>query len=145
MAHPENLDRLVRRVAAQVRRRRAEHHAIRGAFWASLLAVVVIALKGPIGPRALAIAIGLVVAGALAGALWGVLKRTSQTDAARLADRAFGLEDRVTTALEWAERPDRTPLVDALVSDATERVSALTPRTIVQRIMPREARFLPVP
>jgi hypothetical protein len=145
MAHPENLDRLVRRVAAQVRRRRAEHHALRGAFWASLPAVVVIALKGPIGPHAVAIAIGLVVAGALGGALWGFVKRTSQTDAARLADRAFGLEDRVTTALEWAERPDRTPLVGALVSDATERVSALTPRTIVRRIMPREARFLPVP
>ena len=145
MAHPENLDRLVRRVAAQVRRRRAEHHALRGAFWASLPAVVVIALKGPIGPRAVAIAVGLVVAGALAGAAWGLLKRTSQTDAALLADRAFGLEDRVTTALEWAERADRTPLVDALVTDATERVAALAPRTIVKRILPREARFLPVP
>src|SRR3546814_9073441 len=42
LAHPVSLDRLVRRVAAQVRRRRAEHHAIRGAFWASLPAVVVI-------------------------------------------------------------------------------------------------------
>ena len=73
MAHPEHLDRLVRRVAAQVRRRRAEHHALRGAFWASLPAVVVIALKGPIGSRALAIAVGLVVAGAVGGALWGFL------------------------------------------------------------------------
>ncbi len=145
MAHPDTLDRLVRRVAAQVRRRRAEHHALRGAFWAALPAVVVLALKGPIGPRAVAIAASLVAAGALGGALWGLLKRTNQTDAARLADRAFALEDRVTTALEWAERPDRTPLVDSLVSDATARVSALSPRTIVRRILPREARFLPVP
>ncbi|HEX3176024.1 MAG TPA: hypothetical protein VHZ49_05060 [Methylomirabilota bacterium] len=145
MAHPETLDRLVRRVAAQVRWRRAEHHALRGAFWASLPAVVVIALKGPIGPRAIAIAAALVVGGVLAGALWGVLKRTADADAARLADRAFGLEDRVATALEWAERPDRTPLVEALVRDATARVSALSPRTIVRRIVPREARFLPVP
>jgi hypothetical protein len=145
MAHPEPLDRLVRRVAAQVRRRRAEHHALRGAFWAALPAVVVIALKGPIGPRAIAIAIALVVLGALAGAVWGLLKRTSQTDAARLADRAFGLDDRVATALEWVDRPDRTPLVEALVADATARVGALSPRTIVRRIVPREARFLPVP
>jgi hypothetical protein len=144
MAHPDTLDRLVRRVAAQVRRRRAEHHALRGAFWASLPALVVVALKGPIGPRAVAIAVALVVAGILGGALWGLLKRTNATDAARLADRAFGLEDRVATALEWAERPDRTPLVDALVSDAIARVSALSPRTIVRRIVPREARFLPV-
>jgi hypothetical protein len=144
MAHPETLDRLVRRVAAQVRRRRAEHHALRGAFWASLPAVAVIALKGPIGPRAVAIAIALVVVGALAGAVWGLVKRAGQADVARLADRAFGLEDRVATALEWAERPDRTPLVESLVADATERVSALSPRTIVRRIVPREARFLPV-
>ena len=145
MAHPETLDRLVRRVAAQVRRRRAEHHALRGAFWASLPAVAVVALKGSIGPRAVGIAIALVVAGALAGAVWGLVKRTGQADVARLADRAFGLEDRVATALEWAERPDRSPLVDALVADATERVSALSPRTIVRRILPREARILPVP
>src|SRR6185436_11648404 len=91
MAHPETLDRLVRRVAAQVRRRRAEHHALRGAFWASLPAVAVVALKGSIGPRAVPIAIGLVATGLVIGALWGLLKRTSEADAARLADRAFGL------------------------------------------------------
>jgi hypothetical protein len=47
--------------------------------------------------------------------------------------------------LEWAERPDRTPLVDALVADATARVESLPPRHIVRRITPREVRFLPVP
>jgi hypothetical protein len=145
MAHPETLDRLVRRVTAQVRRRRAEHHAVRGAFWAALPAVVVIVLKGPIGPWAMAIAVALVLGGALVGAIWGLVKRTSQGDAARLADRAFGLEDRVATALEWAERPDRTPLVEALVADATARVTALSPGSIVRRILPREAKFLPVP
>jgi hypothetical protein len=79
------------------------------------------------------------------GAVWGALKRTNRADAARLADRAFGLEDRVATALEWAQREDRTPLVDALVADATARVERVQPRHIVRRIVPREARFLPVP
>ncbi len=139
------LDRLVRRVGAQVRRRRVEHHALRGFFWASLPAVALLALKGPLGPRALPAAAALLVAGVLLGAAWGALKQTSRADAARLADRAFGLEDRVATALEWAERPDRTPLVDALVADATARVERLEPRHIVRRILPRETRFLPVP
>src|SRR5207248_3851357 len=49
------------------------------------------------------------------------------------------------TALEWAERPDRTALVDPLVADATARVEALQSRHIIRRIVPREARFLPVP
>ena len=139
------LDRLVRRVSAQVRWRRVEHYALRGFFWASLPAVALLAIKGGIGSLALSIAAVLLVLGALLGAAWGALKRTTRADAARLADRAFGLEDRVATALEWAERPDRTPLVDALVADATARVEALHPRQIVQRILPRETRFLPVP
>jgi hypothetical protein len=139
------LDRLVRRVMAQVRWRRIEHYALRGLFWASLPAIAVLALKGAFGPQALVGAAALLVAGPLVGAAWGALKRTSRADAARLADRAFGLEDRVATALEWAERPDRTPLVEALVADATARVENLAPRQIVRRIMPREVRFLPVP
>jgi hypothetical protein len=73
------------------------------------------------------------------------VRRVQAGDAARLADRAFGLDDRVATALEWAERPDRTPLVDVLVADAVARVSALEPRRVVRRVLPVEARWLPVP
>src|SRR5215470_6752093 len=86
------LDRLVRRVAAQVRWRRIEHYAVRGFFWASLPAVALLVLKGIVGPLALPVAAALLVAGAVLGALWGALKRTSRGDAARLADRAFGLK-----------------------------------------------------
>jgi hypothetical protein len=43
MPNPETLDRLVRRVATEVRRRRVEHYAMRGAFWASLVAVLLLA------------------------------------------------------------------------------------------------------
>jgi hypothetical protein len=145
MAHPETLERLVRRVVAQVRWRRAEHHALRGAFWGSLPAVMALLLKGPIGPWALPVAGALVAGGALAGALWALTRRTSVADAARLADRAWGLEDRVATALEWAARPDRSPLVAALVADAVARAAALEPRRVVRRIVPKEGRFLPAP
>ncbi|HUF91130.1 MAG TPA: hypothetical protein VMR23_02060 [Candidatus Limnocylindria bacterium] len=139
------LDALVRRVAAQIRRRRAEHYALRGAFWTAVAAVVLLLLKGVIGPWAAPAAGALVVGGLLVGVLFGLTRPIPVADAARLADRAFGLEDRVATALEWAHRPDRTPLVAALVTDATERVQGLPPRAIVRRIMPREARMLPVP
>src|SRR5947199_6932504 len=139
------LERLVGQVSAQVRWRRVEHYALRGLFWASLLAVALLTLKGAVGPLALPAAGALLVLGVVLGAVWGAVQRTSRADAARLADRAFGLEDRVATALEWAERPDRTALVDPLVADATARVEALQSRHIIRRIVPREARFLPVP
>jgi hypothetical protein len=141
----EMLDRLVRRVAAQVRRRRIEHYALRGAFWGSLAAVVALALKAVLGPAALPLAGGLLMAGALAGGLWGGLKRTPPADAARLADRAWGLEDRVATAIDWAARPDRSPLVEALVADTLRRIERLQPRTAARRVIPRDGRFLPVP
>jgi hypothetical protein len=139
------LDALVRRVAAQIRRRPAEPDALRGAVWTAVAAVVILLLKGVAGPWAVPAAGALVVAGILAGVIFGLTRPIPVADAARLADRAFGLEDRVATALEWAHRPDRTPLVAALVTDATERVQGLPPRAIVRRIMPREARMLPVP
>ena len=101
MAHPETLDRLVRRVAAQVRRRRIEHYALRGAFWGSLVAVLALLFKQPLGGWALVVAGGALAVGTLGGALWGAMRRTPTADAARLADRAWQLEDRVATALEW--------------------------------------------
>ena len=145
MAHSDTLDRLVRRVAAQVRRRRIEHYTLRGAFWGALAAVVVLAVKGALGPWALPLAGGLFGAGALIGGLWGGLKRTPPADAARLADRAWGLEDRVATAIDWASRPERTPLVEALIADTLRRIETLEPRAAARRVIPRDGRFLPIP
>src|SRR4029453_9462138 len=139
------LERLVARVAAQVRRRRAEHYALRGAFWSSLAAVVVLLFKAPLGGWALPLAAGLVAAGALGGLAWGAFKRTPSSDAARLADRAWGLEDRVAPAIEGGGRPGRTPLVDAPVTDVLGRIDKLEPRVAARRVIPRDGRFLPIP
>ena len=145
MGEPQAIDILVRRVARQVRRRRAEHHALRGAFWGAAAAAALLVFKSLLGLVAVAAGGALVAAGALGGALWGLARRVDAADAARLADRAFALDDRVATALEWAARPDRTPLVDLLVADTITRVEALEPRQIVGRVIPVEGRWLPVP
>src|SRR5438034_11105789 len=137
MAHPQAIEVLVRRVAREVRVRRAEHWGLRGAFWGGLAAVVVLSFKAGLGTTALVVAPALVALGMVAGATYGLTKRVDPHDIARLADRAFDLADRVATALEWADHPDRTPLVDALVADTVERVSALESRQIVRRAIPR--------
>src|SRR5438128_797007 len=107
MAHPQAIEVLVRRVARQVGVRRAEHWGLRGAFWGALLAAAVLAFKAVLGLAALVLAPALVLLGALAGAAYGLARRVAPRDAARLADRAFSLADRVATALEWADHPDR--------------------------------------
>ena len=145
MTNAQALDRLVQRISTQVRWRRAEYHALRGLFYGAVGAVLLLAVKTPLGFWALPAAGGFVLLGLVAGALWGFLQRVPAADAARLADGAFELQDRVATALEWGGRADRTPLVDALLADAVARVEALAPRQIIRRLIPREARWLPVP
>jgi hypothetical protein len=143
-AHPE-LTTIVRRIAGQVRQRRAEHDALRGAFWGAVAGVVVLLAKTAFGVWAPLVAGGLVLGGLVLGALWGFARAVPPLDAARLVDRAYGLKDRVATALEWAGRTDRTPLVEALVADARARAAGLPARTIVPHLLPREARWFPLP
>jgi hypothetical protein len=143
--HPDALDRLVREVASQVRWRRAEHYGLRGLFWGAVAAVALLLFRTLLGPWAIAAAVAVLTLGTVTGALFGFLKRVAPADAARIADRAFGLSDRLSTALEWADRAERTRLVDSLVADATARVEALQARQVIARILPREARLLPIP
>src|SRR5262249_4602775 len=84
-------------------------------------------------------------AGVLGGAVWGALRRTPGADAARLADRAWELKDRVATALECAARPERTPMEEALIADAAARVQQLESRMAARRVIPRAGRLLPIP
>jgi hypothetical protein len=145
MAGPTVIERLVADVGRQIRLRRAEFYGLRGLFWGAVAAVAPLVVKESLGLWSYVTAAGLLIAGAAAGGLRGFLMRLPQSEAARLADRGYGLADRVSTALEWASRPDRTPIVDALVVDASTRVEQLGARRIIPRRMPREARLVPIP
>src|SRR5262245_4884991 len=133
MPDPTVLERLVSDVARQVRRRRAEYYGLRGLFAGALVALVPLLLRDPLGSLGLLGAGALVVVGALAGALYGALLTVPPADVARLADRGYGLQDRVATALEWGARPDRTPVVDAQVADAVAHVERVGRRPVIAR------------
>jgi hypothetical protein len=145
MPGPTVIERLVADVARQIRLRRAEFYGLRGLLWGAVAAVVPLVLKESLGIWSYAGAAFLLLAGAGAGAVWGFLLELPQAEAARLADRGYGLQDRMSTALEWGDRPDRTPIVDALVADAAARAEQLGARRIIPRRVPREAKFVPVP
>jgi len=139
------LERAVAGVGREVRIRRAEFYGLRGLFLGALAALVPLVLRDSLGVVGFAWAAACLAVGAIAGAVTGLLMRLPATEAARLADRGYGLQDRIATALEWADRPDRTPLVAALVADAVARVQALAGRPIIPRRIPREAKLVPVP
>src|SRR5438034_6693621 len=63
MDHPQTIEVLVRRVAREVRVRRAEHWGLRGAFWGALVAAAVLVFKAALGLAALAVAPALVALG----------------------------------------------------------------------------------
>ncbi len=139
------MEDLLRRIRREIRRRRAEFYGLRGAFWGGMAGLVVLLVKQGVGGTAPWLAGGLVLVGVVAGLVYGAARRIDRLDTARVADRAFGLHDRVATTLEWAERADRTPLVEALVADTRARVEALQMKRVVRHELPREARFLPLP
>jgi len=145
MTESPRIESLLRRVGREIRRRRAEYYGLRGAFWGAVAGVAVLLAKHALAGRAPWIAAGLMVLGATAGIVYGATRRVRRGDVARVADRAFGLDDRVATTLEWAGRPDRTPLVDSLVSDTVARVETLQIKRVVQRVIPREGQLLLFP
>jgi hypothetical protein len=145
MTESPRIEGLLRRIRREIRRRRAEYYGLRGAFWGAVAGVAVMLAKHGVGARAPWIAGGLLLFGLLAGVVYGAARRVRRGDVARVADRAFGLDDRVATTLEWADRPDRTPLVDALVRDTAARVENLQLKRVVKRVVPREGQLLALP
>jgi len=145
MPGPTVIERLVADVARQIRLRRTEFYGLRGLFWGAVAAVVPLLFKESLGWWSYAGAALLLLAGAAAGALYGLLLKLPAGEVARLADRGYGLQERISTALEWADRPDRTPIVDALIADTTTRAGQVGARRIIPRRIPRQARLVPIP
>jgi hypothetical protein len=145
MAEPTSLEGLVSAVSWEIRRRRAEYYAFRGAFFGALGGLIPLLLKAALGSTAWPLALGLTLLGAAAGAASGLFLRLRPSEAGRLLDRAYGLQDRVATALEWSARPDRPTLVEALIADVRARLEGRDGRGVVARRWPREAKLLPVP
>src|SRR5262245_15545677 len=97
MTQSPRIEGLLGRVRREVRRRRAEYYGLRGAFWGAVAGVAVLLAKHWLAGRALWIAVGLMALGTLAGVVFGLARSVRREDVARVADRAFGLDDRVAT------------------------------------------------
>src|SRR5262249_62338444 len=110
-----SLQRAVADVSRQIRMRRAEFYGLRGLFGGSLCALLPLILRDSFGWQSFVWAGACLTVGALAGATVGFFMRLPPGEAARLADRGYGLQDRIPTALEEADRPDPNPLLDALM------------------------------
>jgi hypothetical protein len=135
----------VQRVGRLIRQRRALFYGLRGLVWGLGVAVLPVLLQALVGPYAWPLAWGSAAGGLLLGLAYGLALRIPPHDAARLTDRAFGLHDRVATALELVGTADATPLGPAVVRDAERHVAGLDLRRVVGWRWPREIRLVPLP
>lgn len=73
---------------------------------------------------------GVVLLFALAGAAWALARRLEDLSVAIAADRRTGLKERLSTALALGDSGDAPEMVQALISDAGTRVSAMRPKEV---------------
>jgi len=135
----------IQRISRLIRQRRAVYYGLRGLAWGLGTAVIPLALRGLLGATTWWLTGGLAAAGLLAGLVYGLALRIPAADAARVADRAFSLHDRLATALELVESGQTDSLATAAVRDASARASGLDARHAVRWRWPREVRLIPIP
>jgi tetratricopeptide (TPR) repeat protein len=83
----------------------------------------------------------IVLAGPLAGALVGYLRRRPWHDAAAAVDSRYALKDRTVTALEFLAKPADDGFHELQVSEALGRLSAVDARRVVPLTLPRWSRW----
>ncbi len=91
-------------------------------------------------PIALAVAAGL---GGLAALVHALRGPAGMMAAARAADRALDLADRLATALELCREGARGPFAEACIVDAARTAAAINARRVGRREWPRGARLIP--
>src|SRR5262249_40136082 len=77
--------------------------------------------------------------------LYGLFLRVPIVDALGLADRAFDLKDRLSTAQDLLARPARGALADAAIADADKHAGQIKLERAVPWRWPREIKLLPAP
>src|SRR2546422_9506445 len=92
------LQRAVADVSRQIRVRRAEFYGLRGLFGGALAALLPLVLRDSLGWSGFLWAGACLAAGAAVGAVVGYSMRLPSGEAARLADRGYGLQAPIAPA-----------------------------------------------
>ena len=125
------LDNSIRRLRRRVRALLVERYALFGAGAGALAAAVVVLLSyrydDLLDYRLWA---AVVLAGALAGCAYGLLRKLDDFTVAAAADRRTGLKERLSSAVSFGESHDSDDMIRALVSDANKRIAGRSSRQV---------------
>ncbi|HRI12279.1 MAG TPA: hypothetical protein PLX89_04670 [Verrucomicrobiota bacterium] len=76
----------------------------------------------------------------IAGCLWGLRRRATSAEAARWLDERQGLQQRLSTALEFSPRSETDPWRDLVVADASAAAANVDASKLLPWGLPRIAR-----
>jgi hypothetical protein len=132
---------------------------LQGAVWSLLAGLAALcALRGAslvdasVGASPVAVGLGILAAGLALTGLVALMRAPSDAVLARAADRAFGLKECLSTAIEVAfgshpGTPDavqRDPVRGALLAQTERHAGAIDPRSLIAVGLPRAAWAVPV-
>jgi hypothetical protein len=146
---PPEIRQLLDRVAAQLRIRYAERMAWRGAIIGGALSVFILMFRTHFEELAIGIQVSIplvtIFLGCGLAALIGFSRKPTDLIAARFADQAFHLGDRLATVVEQRAQHNKSPLMNALLMDARCRATGITVGRVIERDLPKEAPWMGVP
>lgn len=126
-------------------RRRAIIYAGRGAFYGSVLAIVVAVVQllanSAFSPKLIWLNLILIPLFAVGGVLFAYLRKNDALQAARALDSAANSDDRFASALQLADHHQKTR-VDFVVADALAHIASVPIERAIQIRSPREVKWL---
>lgn len=142
------IETAVARTAARRRWLRGWHGLWRGAVVGAAIYLTALALWKllPVPYTVVALGAWLGLTALPAGFLFGFARRTTPLEAARWLDSKQGLQERLSTALEFGAQPAaKTPMQatwrELILADATAAASQVDPRRLLPVGLPRAARW----
>jgi hypothetical protein len=122
-----SLDIQLKRLRKRVRLLLAERYGLFGMAVGAVVAAVVVALSSRYEALlSYSLWAVIVIAGAVAGVAWGLLRRLDDLTVAVAADKRTGLKERLSSAIAVEDGP----MAEALVTDAGARISELRSREV---------------
>ena len=146
MPLPGPIENAVEHTARRLRWLRGWSGLWRGALiGASLyLGILVVFKLLPVPRELVSMAGGLGILAPVAGFFAGFWRRTPLGDAARWLDEREGLQQRLSTALEFGRRDTPGPWSELVVADAAAAAARIQPSRLLPVVLPRVARTLVV-
>lgn len=130
-------ERDLKRIRQRIRLLLIEKHALMlGAAGAGLGVVLLLLSRWNYSLGEPPVLIGAVLAGLLAGVVWGTLRRLTPFAAARAAERRLELKERLSSAVALSSSDDE--MVQALVEDAGGHIAGIRPKDVFPHRFTRE-------